>query len=189
MILTSLLRGALGQSRRLLFRIALFAAFCLAVAPASAFAQAKVATVDFQRAINEVAEGKRAKANLEKMHADKKSAIDKLGVKVQTMQTDYEKQALLMSDESRRSAEEQLYMATAQYQQAAAQAEGEFQQAYMQAMEALLTKMRKIVVTLGTERGYTVVLEVTEGGVIYSVPSIDVTDELIKRYNEQNPSK
>lgn len=189
MHLSSVLRAAGVLTRRAVLQLALAFALLFVLAPREAFAEVKVATVDFQRAINEVAEGKRAKANLEKMHADKKGSIDKLGVKVQSMQTDYEKQALLMSDDARKAAEEQLYMASMQYQQAAAQAEGEFQQAYMQAMESLLTKMRTIAAKIGTERGYTLVLEVTEGGVIYSVPSIDITDELIKRYNEQNPAK
>lgn len=62
------------------------------------------------------------------------------------------------------------------------------QGAYYTAMEQFIDKMKKIAVAIGQERGYSLVLEVTEGGVVYWQPSIDVTDELIKRYNAANPA-
>jgi Skp family chaperone for outer membrane proteins len=55
-------------------------------------------------------------------------------------------------------------------------------------MQDFIEKMKKIAVAIGQERGYTVVLEATEGGVVYWSDSVDITDELIKRYNAANPA-
>ena len=80
-------------------------------------------------------------------------------------------------------------MAGMQFQQAYQQSEGEMQQAYQGAMETLIAKMKTITQSIATERAYTLVIEVNEGGVVYTAPSIDITDELIKRYNAANPVK
>lgn len=166
-----------------------FLAFFLAcfafVTPA--FAEIKVATVDFERAMNEVSEGAQAKARLDSMYADRKAAIEKLRTTFEAKQADYQKQSMLYSDTTRKQKEEELSTLGMQYQQAAQQAEGEMQQAYMGTMQTLAEKMRKICQTIAAERQYTMVLEASQGAVIYAAPSIDITDELIKRYNAANP--
>jgi Skp family chaperone for outer membrane proteins len=78
--------------------------------------------------------------------------------------------------------------ASVEFQQTYARAESEMQQAYYAAMQDFIEKMKKIAVAIGQERGYTVVLEATEGGVVYWSDSVDITDELIKRYNAANPA-
>lgn len=167
----------------------IFALFALAFAFATpAFAQAKIATVDLQRAINEVSEGASAKKRLESLMSDKEAAIGKMQKSIETMQAELEKQAAILSDAARKQKEEELYMAQMQFQQAYQRSQGEFQQAYMGAMETLIAKMKPIVATIATEKGYTLVVEVNEGGVYYASPTIDITDELIKRYNAANPS-
>jgi Skp family chaperone for outer membrane proteins len=56
-------------------------------------------------------------------------------------------------------------------------------------METLIAKMRTLAAAIGAEKGYTLVIEVNEGGVVYASPTIDITGELIKRYNAANPAK
>lgn len=164
--------------------------FCLlfSFVPA-AFAQAKVATVDFQRAINEVAEGKTAKAKLEAMYAEKKAALDQMQANFSKKQADYQKQAVVLSDSAKKQKEDELNNDMMQLQASYQRYEGEFQQAYMGAMDTLLQKMRKIAAEIGKEGNYTLVIEVTEGGIVYSVSTVDITDELIKRYNAANPGR
>ncbi len=154
----------------------------------SALAEVKIATVDFQRALNDVGEGAAARNKLEGMYADKKGAIDQMRVSLEKMKTDLDKQSVILSDSAKATKQREFEMAYQQYSQAASQAEGEMQQAYMGAMESLIEKMKKLTQTLAAEKGYSLVVEVNEGGVIYSSPTIDVTDELIKRYNAANPA-
>ena len=87
------------------------------VSPAVA-ADLKIATVDFQRALNEVKEGEAAEKKLEDMFASKRAAIEKMGQDLQNMQQEYEKQALILSDAARSAKEKELMAAQAQYQQA-----------------------------------------------------------------------
>lgn len=154
----------------------------------TAMAEVKLATVDFMAAAERVAEWTQAQTRLDAMFAEKKSAIERMETAIRTRQEEYEKQALLLSDAARKQKEEELQMQLYEYQQTRARSEGEMQQAYLGAMQTVTEKMKKISETIAVERGYTLVIEVNEGGVLYSAPSIDITEEVVKRYNAQNPS-
>lgn len=178
LVLTACLVGAVGS-----------AAVGLPALPAAHAAELKIASVDYQRALEGVAEGETARKRLETMFQSKKSAIEKMKTNLDAMQADYQKQQMLLSDSAKKDKEDAINMAAMQFQQAYQQSEGEMQQAYQGAMESLIAKMKTITTGIATERGYTLVIEVNEGGVVYTSPTIDITDELIKRYNAANPSK
>lgn len=172
------------------FFVALPTAVALGLrAPSASAAELKIASVDYQRALENVAEGETARKKLEAMFQTKKVAIEKLKTNLDAMQADYQKQSVLLSDAAKREKEDAINLAGMQFQQAYEQSQGEMQQSYQGAMEQLITKMKTITVGIATERAYTLVIEVNEGGVVYTAPSIDITDELIKRYNAQNPVK
>lgn len=154
-----------------------------ASAPAAAQQGPKIGTVDFQRALGEVAEGKATKARLEKMYEDKKAALQKMEQQMVTAQKDYEKQAMVLSDAVRAQKEQELMQQQMSFQQTYMQSEQEFQAAYGQAMEALITKMKTTTEVIAKEKGYTLVVEINEGGVVYSTGAIDLTAELITRFN------
>jgi outer membrane protein len=159
-----------------------------ATAEAQQQQQVKIGVVDFQRALNTVKEGAAAKQKLEGMFKEKKAAIDAMEVKLGAMQADYEKQAIILSDQARKQKEMELMQAQQVYQQTYMQSEQEMQAAYGKIMEDLLEKMRKIAEQIAKEQGYNLVLEVTEGGVVYNAGAMDITNELIKRYDAQ-PAK
>ena len=152
-------------------------------------AEIKLASVDYQRALESVSEGESARKRLESMFQTKKTAIEKMKSNLDAMQADYQKQSVLLSDSAKKEKEDAINMAAMQFQLAYQQSEGEMQQAYQGAMESLIAKMKSITQSIATERAYTLVIEVNEGGVVYTAPSIDITDELIKRYNAANPVK
>ncbi len=168
----------------------IFATFAFLFAFATpAFAEVKIATVDFQRALNEVAEGASARARLESMYSEKKAAIEKMGKDLEAKGLEFQKQAVILSDAARKQKEEELYAEQMRFQSAYQRSEGEMQQAYMGAMETLISKMRTLAGTIGQEKGYTLVVEINEGGVVWASSSVDITAELIKRYNAANPAK
>lgn len=150
---------------------------------ARAQAAAKIGTVDFQRALGEVNEGKATKARLEKMYEDKKAALQKMEQQFVTAQKDYEKQAMVLSDAARKQKEQELMQQQAVFQQTYMQSEQEFQTVYGEAMEGLITKLKTTTELIAKEKGYSLVVEVNEGGVVYSTPANDLTAELITRFN------
>jgi len=169
--------------------LSIFVLLLAFAAPAAAQSALKIATVDYQRALENVSEGATTKARLEGMFAAKKSALEKMATQLKAQQTELEKQSVILSDSAKVAKQKEFETAYMQYQQAASVAEGEMQQAYMGAMETLIEKMKKLTQTIATEKGYTLVIEVNEGGVVYAAPTIDLTSDLITRYNAANPTK
>lgn len=163
-------------------------AVCFLLATNAVAAEVKVAVVDFQKALNDVKEAAGVRAKLEGMYGERKTAIEKMQKSLEAKKSEYEKQSAILSDSARKAKEEELMKASVEFQQTYARAESEMQQAYYAAMQDFIEKMKKIAVAIGQERGYTVVLEATEGGVVYWSDSVDITDELIKRYNAANPA-
>jgi outer membrane protein len=173
----------------------LLAAFLLVSAPVGLFASEaqaadtvpRIATVDFQRALNEVAEGAQARTRLETLHAEKKATVEKLQKSFQAQVADFEKQKLVLGEGALRQRQQELMQLQAQAEGMAAQAEQEMRQAYYGAMETLITRMKKIAADLGKEKSYSLVIEVNGDAVVYAAPGMDLTDEVIRRYNAANP--
>ena len=99
--------------------------YLLTLALSALAADAKLCTVDFQRALENVAEGATARARLEGMYSEKKAAIEKMGKSLEAMQSELQKQSAILSDTARQQKEEEFMTAQMQYQQAAQRAEGE----------------------------------------------------------------
>lgn len=152
-------------------------------APAVSAADIKIGTVDFQAAMEQIEEGKTAVARFDGIRTEKTKRIEKLQANLQQMQTDLQNQAGILSEAARRDKMTAFEAARAQYQQEAMTAEQELQNTYMQMMNELVAKMSEVAAQIGKEKGYTVILEKNEGGLVYTAEGMDITPELIKRYN------
>lgn len=160
----------------------LLMAFAFAFAtPAMAQSATKIGVVDFQAAIQQTKEGKAAQAKLDSAFQSKKTGLEQFETKLRQMQADYEKQASILSDAARKAKEQELMQAQAQYQQAYMQSEQEMQAMYGQLMQSLLDKMKMICTQIGKEKGYTLIIE--KGAVVFSTEAVDLTSELVKRYD------
>jgi outer membrane protein len=169
-------------------RLALFVALLFVAAPAVAAEGPKVAVVDFQKALDAVADGEAARKKLDAAMKEKQASIKTLETQLKAMKDEYDKQSLILSEAARKQKEQEFMNAQMQYQQTAQQSEAEMQQMYVQLMEGLLAKMRAIASEIGKEKGYDLILETSAGGVVYWGSTLDITQDLITRYNAKNPS-
>ena len=149
--------------------------------PALAQSAAKIGVVDFQSAIQQTKEGQAAQKKLDTAYQQKKTAIAAMETQLRQMHSDYEKQASILADSARKAKEQELLAAQSQYQQAYQQSEQEMQALYGQLMQNLLDKMKMICTQIGKEKGYTLIIE--KGAVVFSTDAIDLTSELVKRYD------
>lgn len=158
--------------------------FLAAILPLSAHAaDPKILTVDYSRAIQEIEEGKAAQARLDKMYEGKKAEIEQMENDIRALQQEYQSKASLLTDAARQDYEKRLYDMQYKYQELYANADAQMQQAYVSAMERLMGGLKEVAGQVGRERNVDVVLEVSQGAVLYSRTELDITDEVIKRYN------
>jgi outer membrane protein len=168
-----------------LYRFLIVSFLSMALTMGQALAQT-IATVDFQRALTESNKGAAAQTQLESFFKQKQDAVAAMEQELMTKEAEYQQQAMVLTETAKQAKQAELMQMSQVYQQTAYAAEMEMQQTYTQLMEGLLIELRGVAEALGKEKGYTLILEVSNGGVVYSGSGVaDVTDELIKRYDSQ----
>ena len=150
----------------------------------AASAQVKIGVIDLQAAVASTKAGKRAKEKLEKLAKKKQAELDEKVKAIQEMEENMKKQLPIMSDKSKQEMLEkyrkvgmelqELYMAK---QQEVAKKKGAL-------LEPILTKMGAIIQDLALSEGYSMILDRSEGTVLYFDPASDLTARIIKLYNE-----
>ena len=160
--------------------------FILLCIPVSSLAvdTVKIGCVDFQRVLNESEAGKKAKADLEVLVKSKQSTIDEKGKVIEKMKADIEKQASVLSGEAKKSKEEELEKILREYQRLVQDSQAEVKKKELDLTDGIIKDIRQLVEKMGEENGYTLIIEKTGGMVLYSSKDIDLTDVVIKKYNQ-----
>lgn len=144
----------------------------------------KIAVVDLSKALNEVNEGKKAKANLEKEFKEKKNELDKIKGELESLRADLEKKAAVLSPEALQADQENFRGKFSEYQQKAQEYTQELARKEGEMTSQIIGKLRTVVEKIAQKDGYTFVLEKSQGGVVYGPANADITDDLIKQYNK-----
>jgi outer membrane protein len=158
----------------------------LALAPAAVRAEQKLGVVDLQRALNEVDEGKAAKAVLKKDFDEKQKQLDAKKTEFDKAQADFEKQAVVMSDAAKKEKAGDLERRARELQGLFVQLQKDLSDREREATRGIFDRMANIVRELAEADGFTVVLE-RGAGVVYAPASLDLTNELIRKYNSRHP--
>jgi outer membrane protein len=165
---------------------ALALALALAAAPAAVRAEQKIGYVDLQRALNEVDEGKAAKALLKKDFEDKQKHLDVKKSEFDKLQADLEKQAVVMSDAAKKDKAAELDRRARELQGLFMQLQKDLSDRERDATRGIFDRMAAIVRDIAEADGFTMVLE-KGAGIVYAPPALDLTNELIRKYNGKYP--
>lgn len=163
--------------------LTLFTAFGLAffAAPAAAQAEAKLAYVDLQRALNEVDEGKAAKANLKREFDQKQKLLDEKKTEFDRLRSELEKQAMVMSEDARKQRQADLERKGMELQGFFVQLQKELSEREREATRGIFEKMHGIVREIADQEGVSLVMQAE--ALVYGAPALDLTNELVRKYN------
>lgn len=163
--------------------ITLLAALLLSTAAPRLYAQVRVAVVDLQRALTETEDGRRAKARLKRLFKRRQDELDTRQGELKALKEDLDKQLKVLSEERRQERIEayqkafiELQSTYVEYQRELAEKESEYTQ-------RIVARMQRIIQRLGQTEGYTLILDRSSGGVMWVPGNLDLTDDLIQRYN------
>lgn len=168
-------------------RKAALVALALAVTPALAAAEQKIGFVDLHRALNEVDEGKAATAVLKKDFDEKQRQLDAKKAEFDKLQADAEKQAVVMSDAAKREKAAELDRRARELQGLFMQLQKDLSEREQQATKGIYERMAGLVREIAEAEGFSIVLE-KGPGVVYAPSSLDLTNELIRKYNARYPT-
>jgi outer membrane protein len=163
-------------------RIAATAAVALALAPLAArAADLKLAYVDLQRALEEIDEGKGAKASLKKDFDEMQKKLDQRTDEVKKLDADFQKQALVMAPDAKASRAAEIDRKKSEVQQFFVGLQQELAGKEREVTRGIFDKMIGMVRELAEAEGITMVLD--RNTVLYAPSSLDVTNELVRKYN------
>lgn len=145
----------------------------------------KIGVVDFQKALNEVEEGKSAKARLKSEFEQKQKTLDALQNSLKKMQEDLEKQKLVLSQDAMKQKEAEYREKFIELQKKLAEFRGELQQKEVQYTGNILVTLKQIVQDIGAKDKYTLIFEKGQDVLLYSPTATDLTGQLISIYNSK----
>jgi outer membrane protein len=154
-----------------------------APAPAAA-AEPKLAYVDLQRALNEVEEGKVAKANLKREFDQKQKMLDEKKAEFDKLRGELEKQAVVMSEEARKERQADLERKGMELQGLFVQLQKELSEREREATRGIFDRMHAIVREIADAEGVAMVVQ--SAALVFAQPSLDITNELVRKYNAKH---
>jgi outer membrane protein len=167
--------------------LTLFLALALGSAQAARAADARVAVVDYRRAVHEVDEGKAIDATLRKELEDKQKQLDAKQAELETMRSEFEKQQSVLSDQVKQSKAADIEKRFNEVRQFYVQLQQELAGREQEASKGITERMSGLVREIAEGEGLQLVLD--GGGVVWSAASLDLTNEVIRKYNARFPVK
>jgi outer membrane protein len=167
-------------------RLTRLAVLALALAAPAARAEVKIGFVDMQRAIKEVEEGKVAGAALKREFDEKQKQLNQKTEELKRLQDDFQKQAQIMTPEAKASRGAEIERKMMETQEFYVKLQQDLSGKEREALGPLADKMSGVVRELAESDSFTAILD-RGAGVIYMAAALDLTNELIRKYNARFP--
>ena len=148
---------------------------------------AKFGSVDIQQLLNESNAGKKAKSDLESLIKSKQSAISDKEKTVEKLKADLEKQTSVLSADARKSKEDELEKQIRAYQRLVQDSQAEVKKKEAELTDGILKDVKELIDKIGEQEGFTLIVE--KSMVIYASKNTDITDLVMKKFNESKAKK
>ncbi|MGH7321768.1 MAG: OmpH family outer membrane protein [Candidatus Rokuibacteriota bacterium] len=161
-------------------------ALCLA---AGAEAASRIGFVDVQKVMVRSVAGVAAREQLERETAPIRKDIETRRAEIEKLREELEKKGLVLSADAKREKEEALQRRIRDYRRFAEDSEKELQRKAQVLEQRMLQELSGLIERFGKERGYLLILEKRGASVIYGDVEADLTDEVIKVYDQEKAKK
>lgn len=144
-------------------------------------ANTKIGVVDFERIIQESTAGRAARAEIEKEKEQIESKVRETGRQIEDLKSKLEAEALVMSKEMREQKGREFRIKVNDFKELQKKSAQDFRAFEAKIIQRIQKDVFEIVKQIGDKGNYLLIIE--KGAVLYYPDAIDVTDELLKRYN------
>lgn len=153
--------------------------------PSSAASTLRIGYVDIRRVFVRSQAGVAAREQLEKERAQMQREMDARRQEIDKLREELDKKGTLLTADVRREKEDTLE----RKRRDATRLADDFQRDLVRREQAILTRVQQevsgVIERLGRQRGFYMILEMRNAGVLYSTAEADVTDEVIRAYDQE----
>lgn len=157
--------------------------------PARAQSPLKVAIVNSQKAFDQSLEGKKAVAILQEREEALKAELKKMDEEIKALKQKLAGQTLTLNPEARAKLQQEIDRKEADRQKYEQENSRNFEQFKNQLIKRIREEMLAVIDELVRERGYELVFDLSTSGLIHYKPELDITDEVISRYDASKSGK
>src|SRR5580692_1597471 len=152
---------------------------------------AKVGVINVQVAITSTAEGKQAAAELQSKFAPRQTDLDNMRKQLDDVQSRLRTGATTLSDDEKARLARQGDVLTRSYQRKQQEAQDDFNDEQQDVVNRIGRKMMEVLDKYSKENAYAVILDTSaqQTPVVYAANQIDVTQEIIRLYDQGYPVK
>ncbi len=169
--------------KKLLISIAV-TALALPAFSQTAATQGRMAVIDVQRVLNTSVAGKAAQERLKKLQDDKVARASKMQEDMKALDTEINTKKLSLSEDKLADLQKQLADKQVAIQRFGQDADKELGEARDKALLELENKIKPVIDQIGKEMGLAAIFNKFESGLVYASDAIDITDTVIKRFND-----
>ena len=167
----------------------------LGVATVSAQTAAPTATpsrvgfVDIQRVLARSAAGMAAREQLEKEKAAMQKQVDAQRTELEKLRDELEKKGALMTADARREKQEGFERKRRDAARMMDDFQKELEKKEQVLLQRVLQELSGVIERVGKEKGYYMIVEKRGASVLYASTDADLTDEIIRAYDQAAPAK
>jgi outer membrane protein len=148
----------------------------------------KYAFVNIQRIANESAEGKAATTRVQALNAQKVNELNDKNKQLQAAQQKLDQGGSVLNANAVALLQKDIDRLQVDIQRFTEDAQQEVQQLQGQLQDDFQRKLTPVVQQVATERGLHMLFSVADSGLVWGDPSLDLTEEIIQKFDAANPA-
>jgi outer membrane protein len=143
---------------------------------------AKFGFVDLRRALHETEDGRKARSTLEKVFSQKQKELDEQQEEVKKAIEDLNKKRTLLPADTVRQKEGELQERVAKVQETYMRHQKDLAAKEEEATRPIVERLNRIISKIAAAENFTMIFDRNQG-VVFAKPHLDLTNEVIRRYN------
>lgn len=145
----------------------------------------RVAVIDVERLVRDSALGKEAFNRVKKVNDEKKGEADRLQKELRDLEQKLANQGQSLTDDKREELQKQYQEKAIDFKTFQEKASRELDQAQKKELADLERRVFPIISQLGKERGFTLIFNKFQSGLVFADDAADITEDVLKRFNTQ----
>lgn len=162
----------------------LLACVAFFVSAAAAADNGKIGIIDFQKVLADSEAGQKVQQQMRAEGQGMEGELQELAAAIEELDKQLSRDSMVMDDQRRRQKQQELEEKQYEFQSRRQQYQSRFRELESELVGKLEDEVFSIAEEIGKEQGYRLIIE--RSAAVYYPDSIDLTSEVIKRYDERH---
>ena len=148
-----------------------------------------IAVIDVPRLVTDSTAGKKVLGVLQNLSEEKSSELQVLADELESIQARISEGRLSLSEERLSELQREIEDKTIAFRRARDDADRQLQELQVQRFGEIETKVMPIINAFGIERGYSLIFNKYDSGLVFADQATDITDEILQRFDSASPGE